>query len=120
MARQTPPAAKGRSSRGSLAQSAPATKHQPAAATSASACIGVLPELGENIDQGDLVRMLVTVGARVSEGQPVMELGDRQGSSCIEVPSSVTAQVAKRSKSEEGQTGQSRTGHLRFEGGAAP
>ena len=33
-----------------------------------------LPELGENIDQGDLVRLMISPGASVTEGQPVMEL----------------------------------------------
>src|SRR5579859_5929912 len=33
-----------------------------------------LPELGENISQGDLVRLMISPGAKVSEGQPVMEL----------------------------------------------
>src|SRR6266567_1022097 len=33
-----------------------------------------LPELGENISQGDLVRLMIAPGTRVSEGQPVMEL----------------------------------------------
>ena len=33
-----------------------------------------LPELGENIHQGDLVRLMVAPGATVAEGQTVMEL----------------------------------------------
>ena len=33
-----------------------------------------LPELGENISQGDLVRLMIAPGTKVSEGQPVMEL----------------------------------------------
>src|SRR6516162_3433051 len=31
-----------------------------------------LPELGENISQGDLVRLMISPGSRVAEGQPVM------------------------------------------------
>jgi pyruvate dehydrogenase E2 component (dihydrolipoamide acetyltransferase) len=50
-----------------------------------------LPELGENIDQGDLVRLMITPGAKVSEGQPVMEL--ETDKAVVEVPSSVTGVV---------------------------
>src|ERR1035438_6483407 len=32
-----------------------------------------LPELGENIAQGDLVRLMISLGASVTEGQPVMD-----------------------------------------------
>ncbi|MDP9160852.1 MAG: dihydrolipoyllysine-residue acetyltransferase [Acidobacteriota bacterium] len=51
-----------------------------------------LQELGENITQGDLVRLLVSPGATVSEGQPVMEL--ETDKAVIEVPSSVSGTVA--------------------------
>src|SRR5271169_5468608 len=50
-----------------------------------------LPELGENIDSGDLVRLMISPGARVSEGQPVMEL--ETDKAVVEVPSSVTGVV---------------------------
>ena len=50
-----------------------------------------LPELGENITQGDLVRLMVAPGARVSEGQPVMEL--ETDKAVVEVPSSVSGVV---------------------------
>ena len=50
-----------------------------------------LPELGENIDQGDLVRLMVSLGASVTEGQPVMEL--ETDKAVVEVPSSVTGTV---------------------------
>ena len=50
-----------------------------------------LPELGENVHQGDLVRLLVAPGATVSEGQPVMEL--ETDKAVVEVPSSVTGTV---------------------------
>ena len=56
-----------------------------------------LPELGENIDQGDLVRLMISPGARVSEGQPVMEL--ETDKAVVEVPSSVSGTVKEiRSK----------------------
>ncbi|PYX90697.1 MAG: dihydrolipoyllysine-residue acetyltransferase, partial [Acidobacteria bacterium] len=58
-----------------------------------------LPELGENIDQGDLVRLMIAPGAKVSEGQPVMEL--ETDKAVVEVPSSVTG-VVKEVKVKEG------------------
>jgi pyruvate dehydrogenase E2 component (dihydrolipoyllysine-residue acetyltransferase) len=50
-----------------------------------------LPELGENIHQGDLVRLMIAPGAKVTEGQPVMELETEKA--VVEVPSSVTGVV---------------------------
>jgi pyruvate dehydrogenase E2 component (dihydrolipoamide acetyltransferase) len=59
-----------------------------------------LPELGENIDQGDLVRLMISPGASVTEGQPVMEL--ETDKAVVEVPSSVTGTV-KEIRVKEGQ-----------------
>jgi pyruvate dehydrogenase E2 component (dihydrolipoamide acetyltransferase) len=50
-----------------------------------------LPELGENVHQGDLVRLMIAPGATVSEGQPIMEL--ETDKAVVEVPSSVTGTV---------------------------
>ncbi len=50
-----------------------------------------LPALGENIEQGDLVRLMIAPGAAVSEGQAVMEL--ETDKAVVEVPSSVTGTV---------------------------
>jgi len=50
-----------------------------------------LPELGENISEGDLVRLMISPGAKVSEGQPVMEL--ETDKAVVEVPSSVSGVV---------------------------
>ena len=58
-----------------------------------------LPELGENIDQGDLVRLMIAPGTKVSEGQPVMEL--ETDKAVVEVPSSVSG-VVKEIKVKEG------------------
>jgi pyruvate dehydrogenase E2 component (dihydrolipoamide acetyltransferase) len=52
-----------------------------------------LPELGENIHQGDLVRLMVSPGAHISAGQPVMEL--ETDKAVVEVPSSVTGTITK-------------------------
>ena len=59
-----------------------------------------LPELGENIHQGDLVRLMVAPGTKVSEGQPVMEL--ETDKAVVEVPSSVSG-VVKDVRVKEGE-----------------
>ena len=75
-----------------------------------------LPELGENIDQGDLVRLMISPGSKVSEGQPVMEL--ETDKAVVEVPSSVTGTV-KEIKVKEGE--KVKVGQVIFtlEGGAS-
>ena len=50
-----------------------------------------LPELGENIETGDVVRVAVAPGQSVKEGEPVLEL--ETDKAVIEVPSSVTGTV---------------------------
>ena len=50
-----------------------------------------LPELGENVDQGDLVRLMISPGVTIVEGQPVMELETEKA--VVEVPSSVSGKV---------------------------
>ncbi len=74
-----------------------------------------LPELGENIDSGDLVRLMVKAGDRVSEGQPVMEL--ETDKAVVEVPSTVSG-VVREIKVKEGS--KIKVGQLIFtlEGGA--
>jgi len=52
-----------------------------------------LPELGENIDSGDLVRLMISPGASIAEGQAVMEL--ETDKAVIEVPSSVSGTVGE-------------------------
>jgi pyruvate dehydrogenase E2 component (dihydrolipoamide acetyltransferase) len=92
----------------------------PAPASRAAAASGPsdfrLPELGENIDQGDLVRLMISPGAKVSEGQPVMEL--ETDKAVVEVPSSVTGTV-KEIQVKEGQ--KVKVGQVIFtlEGGAS-
>jgi pyruvate dehydrogenase E2 component (dihydrolipoamide acetyltransferase) len=72
----------------------------PARAQSSGASEFKLPELGENISQGDLVRLMISPGAKVSEGQPVMEL--ETDKAVVEVPSSVSG-VVKEIKVKEGE-----------------
>src|SRR5258706_7751216 len=59
-----------------------------------------LQELGENISEGDLVRLMIAPGAKVSEGQPVMEL--ETDKAVVEVPSTVSG-VVNEVKVKEGQ-----------------
>src|ERR1700691_237977 len=75
-----------------------------------------LQELGENISQGELVRLMIAPGAKVSEGQPVMEL--ETDKAVIEVPSSVSG-VVNEVKVNEGE--KIKVGEVIFplEGGAA-
>ena len=97
-----------------------AVPSQPAASNAPSSIPGAsefkLPELGENISQGDLVRLMVAPGTKVSEGQPVMEL--ETDKAVVEVPSSVSG-VVKEVKVKEGE--KIKVGQVIFtlEGGAA-
>ena len=75
------------------------TSNAPAPAVSGASEFK-LPELGENISQGDLVRLMVAPGTKVSEGQPVMEL--ETDKAVVEVPSSVSG-VVKDVKVKEGE-----------------
>lgn len=50
-----------------------------------------LPELGENVEKGDIVRVLVAAGDSVAKDQPVLELETDKAT--IEVPSSVAGVV---------------------------
>ena len=99
-------------------KSEPATEAAPrAAATSGSMASEFrLPALGENIDAGDLVRLMISPGTRVSEGQPVMEL--ETDKAVVEVPSSVSG-VVREVRVKEGQ--KVKVGEVIFtlEGGAA-
>jgi len=96
------------------APSQPATSSAPSSTPGASEF--KLPELGENISQGDLVRLMVAPGTKVSEGQPVMEL--ETDKAVVEVPSSVSG-VVKEVKVKEGE--KIKVGQVIFtlEGGAA-
>ena len=102
------------------APSPPVTEARPVPASPPAVSTGAtdfrLPELGENIDQGDLVRLMISPGSRVSEGQPVMEL--ETDKAVVEVPSSVTGTV-KEIKVKEGE--KVKVGQVIFtlEGGAS-
>ena len=87
-----------------VAPAAPPAPAQPSASATAASASGPsefkLPELGENISQGDLVRLMIAPGTKVSEGQPVMEL--ETDKAVVEVPSSVSG-VVKEVKVKEGE-----------------
>ena len=102
-----PPAAKGEPAPAAPASpkteakpvSAPAAPPQASAPASSGATEFTLPELGENVHQGDLVRLMISPGAKVSEGQAVMEL--ETDKAVVEVPSNVSG-VVKEVKVKEG------------------
>src|SRR5262245_52226291 len=50
-----------------------------------------IPELGENVTAGDVVRVLVKAGDSIEKDQPVLELETDKAT--IEVPSSVSGTV---------------------------
>src|SRR3954453_16133436 len=52
-----------------------------------------LPELGENITSGDLLKMLVKVGDKIQKDQALLEL--ETDKAAIEVPSPVGGTVSK-------------------------
>jgi len=79
---------------------APVSAPSASAASSTAATEFKLPELGENVHQGDLVRLMVSPGTRVSEGQPVMEL--ETDKAVVEVPCSVSG-VVKEVKVKQGE-----------------
>jgi len=102
------------------AEPAPAAAPQPerrAARTGSPATEFKLPELGENIDSGDLVRLLISPGVSVAEGQPVMEL--ETDKAVVEVPSSVSG-VVREVKVKEGQKIKVGAVIFTLEGGVVP
>src|SRR6202166_1603207 len=82
------------------ASTTPASAPAPPVSKASGASEFKLPELGENISEGDLVRLMIAPGAKVSEGQPVMEL--ETDKAVVEVPSSVSG-VVKEVKVKEGE-----------------
>ncbi|TPW19720.1 MAG: pyruvate dehydrogenase E2 component (dihydrolipoamide acetyltransferase), partial [Elusimicrobia bacterium] len=52
-----------------------------------------LPELGENIKQGDVVRVMVKAGDTVKKDQPLLEVETDKAS--VEVPSTTAGVVGK-------------------------
>src|SRR5712671_2106426 len=75
-----------------------------------------LPELGENIEAGDVLRVLVKPGDTLAKDQPVLELETDKAT--IEVPSSVAGQV-KEVKVKVGDKVKVGQAILSVDGGAA-
>src|SRR5271166_4321741 len=94
------------------------SKSQPVAQSAPATTAGEfrLQELGENISEGDLVRLMIGPGARVSEGQPVLEL--ETDKAVVEVPSTVGG-IVNEVKVKEGE--KIKVGQVIFtlQGGAA-
>ena len=63
------------------------------AAVNAASAEFKLPELGENIEYGDVVRVLVEPGEEVTEGQTVLEL--ETDKAVVEVPSTLSGTVSE-------------------------
>lgn len=75
-----------------------------------------LPDLGENIESGEVINVLVAVGDTLTEDQPVIEL--ETDKAVIEVPSSVSGTISEIlvSKGDQAKVGQAL---LRVEGAAS-
>ena len=76
-----------------------------------------LPELGENIAGGDVVRLLVSPGDTVTKDQPILELETDKAT--IEVPSNVSGTV-KEIKIKQGERVKVGQVVLTLDNGAAP
>src|SRR5436305_9348023 len=74
-----------------------------------------LPELGEQIEAGDVLRVLVKAGDTLTKDQPVLELETDKAT--IEVPSSVTGTV-KEIKVKAGEKVKVGAAILTYEEGA--
>ena len=107
----SPPAAKPKAARSDAApdttpqpepshQAEPRSERRSRSTDAATSTEFRLQELGENISDGDLVRLMIAPGAKVSEGQPVMEL--ETDKAVVEVPSTVSG-VVNEVKVKEGQ-----------------
>ncbi|UBV42903.1 dihydrolipoyllysine-residue acetyltransferase [Deinococcus taeanensis] len=74
------------------AQSAPAETASPAASAPAQGGAQItLPDVGDNIEQGTVVTVLVKAGDAVSEGQPVIEI--ETDKAVVEVPANASGTV---------------------------
>ena len=102
---------------GSCQQNCCRLQAQAVCSPAAAACTGRVwrhrnsnfPNWARTFDQGDLVRLMISPGTKVSEGQPVMEL--ETDKAVVEVPSSVSG-VVKEVRGQRRREGQSRPGDL--------
>jgi pyruvate dehydrogenase E2 component (dihydrolipoamide acetyltransferase) len=112
-----PPLAAAAPPKASVAEPVPAASAPSKSSATSGASDFRLPELGENIHQGELVRLMIAPGSKVSEGQPVMEL--ETDKAVVEVPASVSG-VVKEVLVREGQKVQVGQAIFTLEGGAIP
>ena len=99
-----PPAAPTSEPSAPQAAPAPATASSPPAAPAAQATGGqevALPEVGDNVEQGTVVTVLVKAGDTISEGQAIIEI--ETDKAVVEVPSSA-AGVVEAVQVKEGDT----------------
>ncbi len=95
---------------------APAAQAQPAAGTAAGAQV-TLPEVGDNVEQGTVVTVLVKPGDTITEGQAVIEI--ETDKAVVEVPANAAGTVAEV-QVKEGDTVKVGGVILTLQGAAAP
>ncbi|GGR37018.1 dihydrolipoyllysine-residue acetyltransferase [Deinococcus ruber] len=95
-------------------QPAPAAPAAPALAASSQEV--TLPEVGDNVEQGTVVTVLVKAGDTISEGQAIIEI--ETDKAVVEVPSSAAGTVAEV-RVKEGDTVKVGGVILTLQGGAA-
>ncbi|MGI8746970.1 MAG: dihydrolipoyllysine-residue acetyltransferase, partial [Deinococcus sp.] len=88
----------------------------PASAATGGAQV-TLPEVGDNVEQGTVVTVLVKAGDTIQEGQPVIEI--ETDKAVVEVPANAAGTVAEV-KVKEGDTVKVGGVILTLTGGAAP
>ena len=79
-----------------------------------------LPELGENIEGGDVVNVLVAVGDTVSEGQSLLEIEAGKASMEIPSPAAGTIRAIHVNQGDTVEVGQLAFTIEEGEGAAAP
>ena len=107
---------------GASAPAAPAAQPAPAQAAAQSAPASgaqevTLPEVGDNIEQGTVVTVLVKPGDTIAEGQPIIEI--ETDKAVVEVPASAGGTVAEV-RVKEGETVKVGGVILTLQGGATP
>src|SRR5690349_4041975 len=66
-----------------------------------------LPELGENVESGDLVKLLVKVGDKISKDQPILELETDKATIEVPSPAAGTVQEVRVKEGQKLKVGQS-------------
>jgi pyruvate dehydrogenase E2 component (dihydrolipoamide acetyltransferase) len=98
-------------------QTAPAVQPAAAAAPASAAQQVTLPEVGDNVEQGTVVTVLVKIGDTIAEGQAVIEI--ETDKAVVEVPANAAGTVAEVMV-KEGDTVKVGGVILTLQGGATP